>query len=137
MNKIFSYPAAAAVAEPENPHEREIGYAGIRKHYFLRPSPNTRSDWYGSQTQHKTLKLIKGSFLVLLVQLNDWKNPKHNLAVQEYILCKENQRLEVPAGYVCSYKAIEPGSELGVFSSLTQNEEERFERELWYFDSFF
>ena len=136
MNKTFSYPNATFVAAPK-PDAAGNGYGAIPKPYVIKPSADSRTDWYGSPTQHKTLKRISGSFLILLVKPEDWNNPKHNLPVQQYILCEENPRLDVPAGYLCSYKAIEPGSELGVFSSLKQEQEVRFERERWYFDSFF
>ena len=133
MKEPISPSFAAFVAE-DNPLP---GYSKIKKHYTVKPQQEIRSDWFGTPVASKSIKLLQGSVMVLVVMPDDWTRPDHNLKVQHYVVSEDNPRLQVPAGCAISYKAIEPDSKFTVFSDLTQEEEWKFEREYWYVDSFF
>lgn len=83
--------------------------------FVLEPEQGVRSSWKGHPTELRQLNLLKGSFLVLLVKVDDWNRPSTNLPVAEYILTQEGPQLEVPKGHVISVEAIEADSARGIF----------------------
>ena len=93
--------------------------------------------WQGHQREQKWFYVLEGSFKVVLVKPDDWTYPSDELHYQKFILqAKNNEILNVPAGFVNGFQAIEPSSKLMVFSdaSLSEsiNDDYRFDKNLWY-----
>ena len=92
--------------------------------------------WQGHKIEQKWFQALNGGFSLLVVQLDDWENPSSNLKVEEFILTKENNRLlHLPGGYATGIKALQPNSQLAVFSSLdleaSITDSFKFESNLW------
>lgn len=79
--------------------------------------------WQAHQKESKWFYVVKGSFLIGLVQPDNWENPSQNLHVEKIILSEtENKVLYIPPGYANGVKALEENSKLMVFSNFTIQE---------------
>jgi len=109
-----------------------------RRFYTItHPDINVIRAWQGHKNETKWFFCSKGSFEVLLVEIDDWENPSPNLKVVSYHLSENNSRiLFVPSGYANGFKANEPSSTLLVFSDKgleeSKNDDFRFDKNLWY-----
>lgn len=93
--------------------------------------------WQAHQHEEKWFYVVEGSFKIVLVKPDDWKNPSSDLPFEEYILsASPTQILHVPGGYANGFKGLEPKSKIMVFSSFTVEEsmkdDFRFDEGLWY-----
>lgn len=88
--------------------------------------------WQGHMIEHKYFYVIKGSFIIAGVKIDDWANPSETLEPQIYrISARENIILSIPPGYANGLKALEVDSQLMVFSSYNENKNIRFDPSLW------
>lgn len=101
------------------------------------PDTSVVRAWQGHEVESKWFFPLKGSFVVAWVEIDDFDNPSENLKAEYKILnADEPAVIHVPAGYANGLKAIEPNSELMVFSSLTLEEaktdDKRYPSEWWF-----
>lgn len=101
-------------------------------------------DWHAYRGGNKVIKILSGNVLALIVQLDDWDNPAHNLEVKEHFLSvKEGEiaALVLPSGYAVNFKALIPGSEIEITpEEITEEavaEKFTYTKNRWYFASFF
>ena len=95
--------------------------------------------WQGHKLEQKWFFVLKGSFLVGVVQPDNWENPSKDLEVKTFILKDTNNEiLYIPGGFANGFRALEPGSVLQVFSDLHLStsvaDNFRFNTELWKLD---
>jgi len=87
--------------------------------------------WQGHAIEKRWFSAIKGSFLIKLIKIDNWENPKKNLEVYSTILNDKNfDTLCVPKGYVNSIQALEEESKLMAMSDYLLGEvkdENRFD----------
>lgn len=92
--------------------------------------------WQGHAIERRWFSVIKGSFEIKLVQIDNWENPDKNAEVYSTILNDKNlDFLCVPNGYINSIQALEEDSKLLVMSDYILgevNDEYRFD--LNYFE---
>ena len=79
--------------------------------------------WQGHAIEKRWFSAIKGSFLIKLIKIDNWENPKKNLEVYSTILNDKNfDTLCVPKGYVNSIQALEEESKLMTMSDYLLGE---------------
>lgn len=89
--------------------------------------------WQGHLIEHKYFYVIKGSFIIAGVKIDDWNNPSENLKSEIFrIKSSDNLVLSIPPGYANGLKALEQNSQVMVFSSHKIGENIRFHSSLWF-----
>jgi dTDP-4-dehydrorhamnose 3,5-epimerase-like enzyme len=69
--------------------------------------------WQGHAIERRWFSVIKGSFEIKLIKIENWENPDKNAEVFSIILNDKNlDTLCVPNGYVSSIQALEENSKL-------------------------
>ena len=95
--------------------------------------------WQAHREEKKWFFCTAGSFLVSLIELDNFETPSKELDVLKYRLEADKPKvLAIPGGYANGFKALESNSRLMVFSnfSLTQSEEDdhRYSFDYWSVD---
>jgi len=110
----------------------------IRRFYIVEHvDVTTVRAWQGHQKEQKWFYVTEGSFKIVLVSPDDWRQPSENLAYEEIVLdSKNNEILHIPAGFANGFQALEEPSKLTVYSDVTLeeslNDNFRFSESLWY-----
>tara|TARA_B110000211_G_scaffold194099_1_gene222126 strand:- start:915 stop:1352 length:438 start_codon:yes stop_codon:yes gene_type:complete len=92
--------------------------------------------WQGHTIESRWFISVKGSFIVKLVEIDNWENPSEELKVLKYKLTSEKQEiLYIPSGYVNGFKALQADSKLMIMSNYglneVENDEFRFNKNKW------
>lgn len=115
----------------------DFRFGDVKRFYFIKhPDTTVVRAWQGHQFEKKYFYPIAGSFLVAWVKIDDFKNPSRDLLPEYHILSAENSEIiSVPKGYANGLKALEPNSELLIFSDMdleeSVNEKIRFSADWW------
>lgn len=92
--------------------------------------------WQGHKIEQRWFSVMKGSFKIELIAIEDWDRPNKKSERMEFVLrAKKLDVLHVPAGYVSSIQSLEEGSKLLVMADYLMgvNEDDyRFESD--YFE---
>ena len=73
--------------------------------------------WQGHAIERRWFSVVKGSFEIKLIKIDNWENPTKSLEVFSRIINDENfDVLCVPGGYVSSIQALEENSKLLLMS---------------------
>jgi len=87
------------------------------------PGSSFSDDWQGHKKEKKWFYCNSGSFLVNLIQVDNFDVPSETIAPERYILeSKEPSILEISGGYATGFKALEEKSNLIVFSDFSLEE---------------
>ena len=79
--------------------------------------------WQGHAIERRWFSVVKGSFEIKLIKIDNWENPKKKIEVYSTILNDKNfDTLCVPKGYVNSIQALEENSKLIVMSDYLLGE---------------
>ncbi|WP_320113091.1 dTDP-4-dehydrorhamnose 3,5-epimerase family protein [Draconibacterium orientale] len=115
----------------------DFNLTSIKRFYTItHPDKNVVRAWQGHQEEHKYFHVVKGSFIVAWVEIDNFNSPSPNLKANYKVLkASENNVLSVPPGYANGLKAIEPNAQIMVFSDYALNEslddKIRFDKDLW------
>ena len=115
----------------------DFRFGDVNRFYFIKhPDTTVVRAWQGHQFEKKYFYPIAGSFLVAWVKIDDFENPSRDLLPEYHILSTENSEIiSVPKGYANGLKALEPNSELLIFSDMdleeSVNEKIRFSADWW------
>jgi dTDP-4-dehydrorhamnose 3,5-epimerase-like enzyme len=118
-------------------HVNEFDMSLVKRFYAVQNHPgNPTRAWQAHQKESKWFYAVKGSFLIGLVQPDNWENPSQNLKIEKIILSEtESKVLFIPPGYANGIKALEENSKLMVFSNFTiqqaANDNIKFEINTW------
>lgn len=110
----------------------------VKRFYIIEhPDTSVVRAWQGHKVEQKWFYVLSGSLRIILVQLDNWKNPSDDLAPQEFTLTsKDPQILHAPGGFANGFKALESNSKIMIFSSFTveesANDNYRFNKNKWY-----
>lgn len=102
----------------------DFRFDNIKRFYFIKhPYSSIVRAWQGHQFEKKYFYPITGSFVVAWVKIDDFNNPSEDLIPEYHILSAENSEIvSVPKGYANGLKALEPNSELMIFSDMNLEE---------------
>ena len=95
-------------------------FPDVKRFYFIKhPDTSVVRAWQGHEIEKKYFYPITGSFIVAWVKIDDFKNPSDDLIPEYHLLSAQNSEiLSIPKGYANGLKALEPNSELMIFSDL-------------------
>ncbi len=75
--------------------------------------------WRAHRMEQRWFYVLSGSFMVDMVEIDDWSNTSRNLPIRREIIdSKENKLLHLSTGYGTAFQALEKDSELLVFSDF-------------------
>jgi dTDP-4-dehydrorhamnose 3,5-epimerase-like enzyme len=110
----------------------------VKRFYIITPQ-NTQivRAWQGHKKEEKWFYVLNGSFIIGLVEIDNWENPSDTLEPQKYLLnAHNNQVLHIPSGYANGFRAVEKAAKLLVFSNATLAESAsdnyRFDANKWF-----
>ena len=113
----------------------------VRFYEIVPNDTQTVRAWQGHKREKKWFHCNSGSFMVNLVQLDNFENPSKNCAREKILLDSENPTvLEVPGGYANGFKSIKEDSKMLVFSNFTLEDSKaddfRFPTHKWTFENY-
>ncbi|WP_346238509.1 WxcM-like domain-containing protein [Niabella insulamsoli] len=109
----------------------------VKRFYMIsHPSTKVVRAWQGHKVEQKWFFVIKGRFHLNLVEPDDWAQPSENLKPEVFDLDSQQPSiLYVPGGFATGFKALEPESQIMVFSDCSVEESRkddyRFDDGLW------
>ena len=116
----------------------DLKFDDIKRFYIISNNSEmvTRA-WQGHKIETKYFCVIRGTFLICLVKIDNWHDPSDSLPVQEFVLSEKiSQVLITPPGYANGMKALQPDLQLLVFSDLLLEESKednlKYTHNLWY-----
>ena len=93
--------------------------------------------WQGHKIEQRWFSVIKGSFRIQLIAIDDWSNPSKDLKTFNFVIHSEElDVLHVPSGYVSSIQSLKEEAKLLVMSDYllgTIQDEYRFDIEYFSF----
>lgn len=113
----------------------------IVRFYEIAPSNTTIiRAWQGHREEKKWFYCHTGSFVINLIQLDDFDTPSDTIVPEKFVLKADGLTiLEISGGYANGFKALEEGSKMMVFSNFgldrSKNDELRYPIEKWSFRS--
>lgn len=79
--------------------------------------------WQGHQIEQRWFSAVIGSFLIKLINIDNWDKPSKDLPILEFILTSENfDILHIPAGFATSIQGLEENSKLLLFADYQMGE---------------
>lgn len=79
--------------------------------------------WQGHKIEQRWFSVMKGSFAIQLVAIDDWEIPSKKLQSFKFLITAENMDvLHIPAGYASSIQSLEEGSKLLVMADYLLGE---------------
>ena len=94
--------------------------------------------WQAHKKERKYFYVLKGKFVVAYLKLNNFDNPDMSLKPEYTVLSEQESKvLTIPEGYANGLKALEPDSEIMVFSNLTVEKSKKDDYRFpsgWWFD---
>lgn len=115
----------------------DFRFNDVRRFYFIKhPNISIIRAWQGHRFEKKYFYPISGSFAIAWVKIDDFENPSINLIPDYYILSANNSEIiSIPKGYANGLKALEPQSEIMIFSDMNLeesiHENKRYPAEWW------
>ncbi|TMM53797.1 hypothetical protein FEE95_18030 [Maribacter algarum] len=109
----------------------------IVRMYEIAPSDtSTIRGWQGHKEEKKWFYCHSGSFVMNLIQIDDFDSPSRIITPERLLLASEKPSiLEISGGYATGFKAQEENSKLLVFSNFSleesKNDDFRFPLGQW------
>lgn len=73
--------------------------------------------WQGHKIEQRWFSAIKGSFIIKLIEIDNWQSPSKDIQAESFILKSEQMDiLYVPKGYVNSIRSLEIDARLLVMA---------------------
>lgn len=118
-------------------HVNDLDMSEVERFYVIHQNDaSIIRAWHAHQHEKKWFYVIKGSFKMAFVKIDNWENPSPDLKPKIFHLSdKESKVLYIPEGYANGIKAEEPDSILMVFSnkilSEAVNDSWRYDSKMW------
>ena len=115
----------------------DFRFENVKRFYLIKhPDISVVRAWQGHQFEKKYFFPVSGSFVVAWVKIDNFENPSDDLIPEYHILSETNSEIiSVPKGYANGLKALEPNSEIMIFSDMkleeSTNDEIRFPAGWW------
>lgn len=91
----------------------------IIKRFYIIKNADTEliRGWRAHRIEKRWFYVLSGSFSMSLVKIDDWDNPSVELEVEKFTLkAEDNTVFHITEGYGTAFSALEPESEILVFS---------------------
>lgn len=73
--------------------------------------------WRAHRIEQRWFYVLSGSFMIKIIKVDNWENCSRDLPVEHIVMkSDEHQVLHLTKGYATAFQAIEPNSEILVFS---------------------
>lgn len=118
-------------------HVNDFDMSDIERFYVIHQNDTSViRAWHGHQFEKKYFYVLKGSFTMAFVKVDNWENPSVELKPEVYSLSSDKSEvLCIPEGYANGLKANEPKSILLVYSnkvlSEAVNDSWRYDKDMW------
>jgi dTDP-4-dehydrorhamnose 3,5-epimerase-like enzyme len=116
----------------------DFRFEGIKRFYVINHDHSSIvRAWQGHKNETKYFYVIKGSFLVNWIYIDDWEKPGSNLHIHTKVLSgQKSEILKVSPGSVSGLKALRPDSTMIVFSDmdLADSKEDDYRYPAHYWD---
>lgn len=118
-------------------HVNDLDMKEIERFYIIHQNdPSIIRAWHAHQFEKKWFYVIKGSFTMAFVKVDNWENPSPELQPEIFQLSATGSKiLCLPEGYANGIKANEPDSLLLVYSnkilSVAVNDSWRYDKNMW------
>lgn len=118
-------------------HVNDLDMKEIERFYIIHQNdPSIIRAWHAHQFEKKWFYVIKGSFTMAFVKVDNWENPSPELQPEIFQMsATESKILCLPEGYANGIKANEPDSLLLVYSnkilSVAVNDSWRYDKNMW------
>lgn len=115
----------------------DFQFEDVKRFYFIKHlDTSVVRAWQGHQFEKKYFYPISGRFAIAWVKIDDFNNPSDDLTPEVHLLSADKSEiLAVPKGYANGLKALEPDSELMIFSDMSLeesiNEKIRYPSDKW------
>ncbi len=98
--------------------------SAVKRIYFIENADtSTIRAWQGHRVERRWFSTIAGSFLIKLIQVENWDTPDPDSPVKDYILNADDfSVLHIPAGFISYIQALEEGSKLMVMADYSLGE---------------
>jgi dTDP-4-dehydrorhamnose 3,5-epimerase-like enzyme len=112
-------------------------FRDVKRFYCIKHfNTNIIRAWQGHKCEKKYFYPISGSFVLAWVKIDNFDHPSEELVAEYHILSAKNSEIvSVPKGYANGLKALEPGSEVMIFSDTSMedsaNDNIRFPADKW------
>ena len=118
-------------------HVNDFNFVGVKRFYTIyHPETTTIRAWQGHKVEVKWFYVIKGSFKLQWIKIDDWHQPDNKLIPKSIILSdKESKIIKLEGGYANGFKAMEPDSIIMVYSDMTV-EESKMDNYRWEWEYF-
>lgn len=116
----------------------EFDMSEINRMYEISPNDtNTIRGWQGHKAEKKWFYCNSGSFIVNLIEVDDFDSPSKELIAKRFVLdVNEPAILEISGGYATGFKALTANSKLVVFSDFTleasKEDDFRYDITTWF-----
>lgn len=91
----------------------------VVKRFYIITNKDTEliRGWRAHRIEQRWFYVIRGSFVLDVVRIDNWQNPSRDLLVERLVLNSENQEVvHLTAGFGTAFQATEENSELLVFA---------------------
>lgn len=108
----------------------------IKRLYTIEPaSIDFKRGWQGHKIEQRWFTVLKGSFEITIIEVDDWESPKKDLEQKVFNLATNAlDVLHIPAGFITCIQAKEENAILGVFADYPVGEiKDEYRFELNYF----
>lgn len=105
-------------------YNNEFDVSAVKRMYVLE-NESTRCirAWQGHKIEQRWFAVIKGSFRIQLIEIDNWDTPSKDLERFTFIVnAQKLDVLYVPSGYVTSIQSLEQDSKLLVMTDYRLNE---------------
>jgi len=105
-------------------YNNDFDISAIKRMYVLEnESTDFIRAWQGHKIEQRWFSVMKGSFRIQLIEIDNWDSPSNELDRFSFIVNAEKlDVLHVPSGYVSSIQSLEQGSKLLVLSDYLLGE---------------
>lgn len=109
----------------------------VRFYSIKHPDIQVVRAWQGHPSETKYFYPVSGRFVVAWVKIDHFENPSLGLSSDFHIMdAGKSEILHVPRGYANGLKALDPDSEIMIFSDLpleeSKQEEIRYDKSWWF-----
>jgi len=115
----------------------DFNFEGVKRFYMIaNHNKGFVRAWHAHKKEAKYVMVVKGSFVLAGVKIDDWDNPSKDLEVKRFVLSdKKPSVLYIPAGYANGLMSLTDDAQLMIFSTSSIAEslgdDYRFDARLW------